>query len=590
MLKQLQTACVLMLLASMSLSPMEKEAADVDEFAQAKKFHERLQYAYHGILQDDTQSYYKKIDPITSTPMHLVKNMGYTCNVYIEDQYVFTYGKGFYKYKNISLTIEPAADFDPTKPFDILVTHNETSSNVQFSRSYERKIPSCSHFDSYSYTLNKIHNNHLSLKQYITFKGVLHIPKGNPCVIFIEFENNCREPITLRGMEIVCCKDEKTTKIFFDFTDNANKAAEDFDNPMECKHSIAADKNYYFFDSLEMRNKWVPDESNFYDLDNQILAPLPHCYSNIDDHQETSNETTDWFFDGTNDSLYQVPDEIWKLIFLAQNKYSTIWPNMYPERKAATMWCAMKKLVNTSLVCKRFNAVTRKLLPSYTKAIKKYIDQLGGKNEAICTAFSRLNSLYRNYYWFKVTEICMAMKANLNITKYVSGSDTLLNQAIRNSNIHQIEHLIKKGADPKKHNYKGDMPIDLAYANGLLEAARLIKDNGGDPEDKYEYKNGNFVCKQGQGGQAYAPQQANRINAANNNPPPIPPQTFSLASWITKSPSYLFLAGISAGAVAYWLYTKYRAVDESEEEESDCVEADIENEEECIAQPSSSYI
>ncbi|HJZ23537.1 MAG TPA: hypothetical protein VJ201_03720, partial [Candidatus Babeliales bacterium] len=94
----------------------------------------------------------------------------------------------------------------------------------------------------------------------------------------------------------------------------------------------------------------------------------------------------------------------------------------------------------------------------------------------------------------------------------------------------------------------------------------------------------NFVCKHGQGGQAYAPQQANNFAAANNNPPPIPPQTFSLAAWFTKSPSYLFLAGISASAVAYWLYTKYRTVDEDTIEEDDYLEADIENEENSLAQ------
>jgi hypothetical protein len=50
MLKQLRAICVPILWASMSILPMEKEAADVDQFAQAKKFHERLQRAYHGLL------------------------------------------------------------------------------------------------------------------------------------------------------------------------------------------------------------------------------------------------------------------------------------------------------------------------------------------------------------------------------------------------------------------------------------------------------------------------------------------------------------------------------------------------------------
>ena len=68
--------------------------------------------------------------------------------------------------------------------------------------------------------------------------------------------------------------------------------------------------------------------------------------------------------------------------------------------------------------------------------------------------------------------------------------------------------------------------------------------------------------------------QAYGFAAANNNPPPIPPQTFSIGSWITRSHSYIFLAGMSAGAVAHWLYTKYRTVDEDTIEEDDSLEAD----------------
>jgi len=577
-LKKLQTLYALILLASMNLLSMEKE----NEFAQAKKFHERLQYAYHGILQDGIQSYYKKIDPITSTPPNDGIDQWSIHTVWIAEKEIDWNATGTYTHGDISFTIDPTADFNPTQSLNILVTHGEKHSDIQFTKSTEEKIPAFPHFRSYNAVLNAMHNHNLSLIHNVTLKGNVDIPEEKPFIILIEYENQREQPMTLQGMEIVCNKDTKKTNIFFDFTDQDNQPVGYF-CIITCDHPVIADKEMCdFFDSAETRNQWVPNESNFYDQDNQVLTVLPKFYSNSNDHQERFNKPLTWMRDDIDidNLLYQVPDEIWELIFLAKNKYSIIKPDMYPAEKAATQWCAMKNIVNISLVCKRFNAAAQKLLSSYTKEIKGYINVLGGKEEATYTAFTNLEC---GKYWFKVTEICKAMKADLNTTKHIEiRGNTLFTQAIRKKDTYQIQHLIKKGADPKIPNRNEDMPIDLAYKNGLLEAARLIKDNGGDPEDKYEYKNGNFVCKQGQGGQAYASQQVNGLDPANNNPPPIPLQTFSLASWLTRSPSYLFLAGISAGAAAYWLYTKYRAVDEDKEEEDDCLDANAESEEDCL--------
>ena len=578
MLKQLRIACTLILLSSLSLLPMEKE----DEFGQEKEFHERLQYAYHGILQDETQSYYKKIDPITSTPPDDDVNEWKIFTVSAAKRRIHRDDSGTYTHEDISFAINLAADFNPTQSLNILIKHNEEYNDIQFAKCSEEKAILAPILDNYNDILDAMHNNHFSLIHYITLKGVIHLSGKKSCIILIECRNKHQQPITLQGMEIVCRKKEKITDIFFDFTDPVSC----FYN-ITCNHPIIANKeSCNFFDSSETRNKWVPDESNFYDQDNQILTTLPKFYSNANDHQTRLNKPLICIHDDIDidNLLYQIPDEIWKLIFLAQNKYFIIEPTMRTQEKAATQWCAMKNIVNFSLVCKRFNAVAQKLLPSYTKEIKEYIDTRGGKYEAAHTAFIRLG---HDNYWFQVMEICKAMQVDLNTTKHIGiGGNTFLTQAIREKKTHKIRLLLQEGADPKIPNRQGDMPIDLAYANDLLDAARLIKDNGGDPEDKYEYRNGNFICKQGQGGYAYAPQPANGFAAANNNPAPIPHQTFSVASWITKSRSYLFLASISAGAVAYWLYTKYRAVDEDSIEEDDCLEADVESDNDCLNEAS----
>jgi len=594
MLKQLRTVYALVLLVSMNLLPMEKEATDVDEFAQAKEFHERLQRAYHGVLQNGTEAYYKKIDPITAN-LNKGIDRWIVNSVSIVDEKMYANKDGVYTYRDISFTIKPKADFDPTQSLDILITHGEEYKDIQFAKLFEKKSLISANIDCYDDISKAMHNNSdfghkLYLIRYLTLKGVL--PGENPCTILIECKNWRAQPITFKGMEIVYRKDAKVTNIFFDFADQEDKSVDCF-NVIECEHSIIADKNgkksSTFSDSLKTRKKWIPDESNFYNLDNQVLTSLPKFYSNFDNHQKTFKEPLTWMLDDIdiNNLLYQVPDEIWELIFLAQNKHATIKTDMLTKKKAAIQWCAMKNIVNVSLVCKRFNAVAQKLLPSYTKEIKgyiDYIDELKRKKKAANTEFCMTFKLFKNdaIWSFKVKEIRKAMQANLSTTKYTREGETWLTQAIKNRDEDQIRQLLNGGADPKRRNQKDDMPIDLAHAHGLFREAATIKYYGGDPNNKYEYiydwNQDKYVCKRGQGGQAYTPQQANGLNAADSNPPPIPPQTFSIAAWITRSPSYLFLAGISAGAVAYWVYTKYRAVDEDNKEEDDCLDANAESE------------
>ncbi len=286
-----------------------------------------------------------------------------------------------------------------------------------------------------------------------------------------------------------------------------------------------------------------------------------------------------------NHLVNQVPDEIWEQIFSAQNKLLFIQPDMPIGHKAGIRWCAMKNIVTMSLVCQRCNAIAQKLLPSYPEEIKRYIGFLGGKDKAAYVAFTEREHGPGGNWWSSITEICKVMKTDLNTTKHTEmRGETLLTQALLKQDAFQTRSLLNAGADPKQRNQKGDMPIDLAHANGFFQEANLIKADGGDPDDKYEYKydwkSGKHLCVRGHTGQAYIPQQTNALNAANNNPPPIPPQTFSLSSWISKSHAYIFLAGISASAVAYWLYTKYRTIDEDNVEKDDYLEADIEIDEE----------
>jgi hypothetical protein len=548
------------------------------------------------------QSYYRKIDPI------ILNKIKYADHWVIDT--VSIAGKkispnrgsnGYYSHKHIHFHFYPSKNFDPDIPLNILV-HRFESHNIQFTKFIEKKIPhiplSC---DNYNQVLEAMHSDRAELNRHVTFKGVIPISGKNPCIILITCKNFRPESIRLQGMEIVYCEDERKTKIFFDFTDDANEPAYPSD-PIEYKHSknnidtkvsyIKKNKvykpyekaMYELFDRKEICYRWIPNKCKIYDLNHHILISLPYHRNRTDNHQEIPQEPMDWFFNGTDDSLHRIPEELWELIFLAQNKYFAIEPEMLAQCKSATQWCAMKNIINTSLVCKRFNVIAQKLLPSYTKEIKGYIDILGGKDQAACDAFINNGS-----EWFKVREICKAMKADLNAIKYTDSCDrTLLTQAIRSRDEHKIEQLLQGGIDPKYRDKRGDMPIDLAYANGLVDAAHMIKDKGGDPANKYEYKNGNFVCKQGRAGQAYAPQQNNGATA-NNNPAPAPDtQTSFFSSWIVQSPSYLLFGYIAAAFIVYGFYTKYYAKNtEQEKAEINDSEVNEDNEEKHLDQTQS---
>ena len=316
MLKELRVICALMLLISINVLPMRSE----DLFLQERTFHEKL--VGRDLIKYGTQAYYKKINHITSNPTAAADQWRINA-VSVEGKRVRPTSNGVYMHGDVSFTIDPTIPFDPTEPLEISGMHGEKPIKARLANPTERKVPVLPAFTGLKDTLNAIRNNKLSLIRCATLRGFARIPGENPCVISIEGRNQCAQPITLRGMEIVCSKDEKKSKIFFDFVDKHNESVDHF-NPIECDHSaVIADEKivcikdnrvyactgkqiYGFFDSLETRKKWVPDESNFYDQMRHKLLSFPGCYSDPDDHQETLKQDVVWVFGDGHNSMYQL--------------------------------------------------------------------------------------------------------------------------------------------------------------------------------------------------------------------------------------------------------------------------------------------
>ncbi|HRN77885.1 MAG TPA: hypothetical protein PLU71_01480 [Candidatus Dependentiae bacterium] len=293
-----------------------------NDHAQEQAFHERLMYTKPEWFQQGTQSYYKKIDPIISRP-----NMGidewYPSSISIDGHKVIPNANGRYVYQGISFDLNSRTNFNPNAPLTIAVIHDNKSVKVSFSRFAENKVPALIHFDSYNALLNAARNNKISLVHKILFKGIIRVPGGKPHAILIEMEHGLQKPIMLQGIQFVYNKDEAITRIFFDFLDTAQMPV-DFIDPIECRHtSVVADSMvfcikdhkmyectgktiYNFFDSTEVRKKWAPQESGFYDQNNRCLTTLPSCYGNSDNHQETLKDPVAWVLGEGYDSFYQL--------------------------------------------------------------------------------------------------------------------------------------------------------------------------------------------------------------------------------------------------------------------------------------------
>ncbi len=302
-----------------------------NEFIQEQTFHAKL--IKQGLIQNGAQSYYKKTNPITSTPNDLRADQWLITNLSIRGQKINPIN-GVFIHGDMSFAIPK--DFDPTQP-SIIITCRNQPCRFECNALSEKKVPLLPDFDDYDALVNTIHTNKLSLRHCVTFEKIAEVNE-RPCIIRIECKNQRTEPIKLRGMEIVCNKDKTTkTKIFFDFTDQENNESIDLCSPIECAHSETVVDNkvicikdhkvydctgktiYGFFDSPETRRKWVPVESSFYDQNRRVKTSLPSCYSNPDDHQETLKEDILWVFGEGHDSFYQ-PDN--NLITLkATNKY-----------------------------------------------------------------------------------------------------------------------------------------------------------------------------------------------------------------------------------------------------------------------------
>lgn len=298
------------------------------EFDQEQNFYEKLCMKDADYSDEQVQVYYKKIDPVVSTPQDGPDSWSFLHAVITENNEeikILPTSDGTYQYQDISFKINNSEKFDPNQDMTISVMNGTDTGAQRCFKGFESKKPFLPSFENYNDLLTSRFKNESFLQQKLKLNATLRNSYSKPHKVTIEIVNGKKNPILVQGMAVVYNKNTEKTEIFFDFTDLLGLSIDHFDSVFVCKHKktdIAKkifcihDHQLFeydtkdvigFFDVPKNRKQWIPDETGFYDLKQQcIVACLPSCY--FDSCPETPQEPLVWVFgnDQEHDSFYEL--------------------------------------------------------------------------------------------------------------------------------------------------------------------------------------------------------------------------------------------------------------------------------------------
>ena len=303
------------------------------EFNQAQTFYEKLCMKYDDFSDEQVQVYYKKIKSIASTPQDEPDSWSFLHAVITENNEeikIIPTSDGIYTYKDISFKINNSENFDFTQGVTISVMCNGIDAGDQRCPIHvETKELCLTGCKSYHDLLTSCFENKAFWRQKLILQAILRVSGHRPYKVTIESVNNKKNPILVQGMAVVYNKNIEKTEILFDFTDLSGVSIDHFDPVFKCNHQKNdIDKKIFriqdhqlfecnskdifgYFDVSKNRKQWIPDETDFYDIKHQrVLACLPSCYSNHDNHPETLQDPLIWVFgnDQEHDSFYELGD------------------------------------------------------------------------------------------------------------------------------------------------------------------------------------------------------------------------------------------------------------------------------------------
>jgi ankyrin repeat protein len=179
-------------------------------------------------------------------------------------------------------------------------------------------------------------------------------------------------------------------------------------------------------------------------------------------------------------SSASLPDEVWKQILEWANfqEDAIRLEHARTKEKLLSVVRSINNLVRHSRICKATYRASASLITSYLQWSADHL-KLENMHSLLHSAITKWD-----YKQKKLAPLYRKLGADINHIH--QDGDTLVTYAIKHENKELFERLVKMRTDLMQPNRRGQVPIDLAYDMGS-KIAVLLKDNGGDPENRYEY-------------------------------------------------------------------------------------------------------
>lgn len=211
-------------------------------------------------------------------------------------------------------------------------------------------------------------------------------------------------------------------------------------------------------------------------------------------------------------SSASLPDEIWTQIleWVNYREDAIRLEHARTDEKLLSVVRSINNLVrHHSRLCKATYRASASLITSYLQWSADHL-KLENMHSLLYSAITK-----GDYSQKKLAPLYRKLGADINHIH--QDGDTLVTYAIKHKDKHLLETLVEMGADLMQRNRRGQVPIDLA-CDMYSRMAVLLKDNGGDPEDRYKYWGADSLLPKGIGGyENYRPKKEPIVAVSLNN-------------------------------------------------------------------------
>ncbi len=215
-----------------------------------------------------------------------------------------------------------------------------------------------------------------------------------------------------------------------------------------------------------------------------------------------------------NAPITAFPAEIWENIFYWLNKdLESKW--FHEKETEATLLKKLeeiRKIIPIAKSCKKLHAIGTCKVANILTRMQALMQKEEGVQKLLYYATKKE---LLDYVAKRLVQVGCKLGGDLDKASYTApnvivksqcGKETLLTLAVKQNDYEMTKRLLELGANPMQPNTQGEIPIDLATTvirKSPLKIARMLKENGGDPENRYIYWGEEDVCGAGKYGYEY---------------------------------------------------------------------------------------